>query len=269
MNHIGFLLDLEGTLVKDKSYTPIPEALKFTEKLDNLKIPWIVATNNSTEKPLELVKILKDKGFNVNEKKVLSPSVIALETLKREKVESLFFLGTEKIKEFFLENGFEVKSSYNVDAVVVGRDKTVDFKKLKTATSAIALNNAKLFAYHMNRIILDRDGTVSPSVGAIAHCLSYAANRTVTFFGKPSKLYFEKAFKLLGIENPKRVYMISDDPFSDLAGGKKTIGFKTIFVLSGKYKTTDILQSIDKNLRPDFIFNHIGECGKLIETQND
>ena len=29
--------------------------------------------------------------------------------------------------------------------------------------------------------------------------------------------------------------MISDDPFTDLAEGKKTVGFKTIFVTSGKY----------------------------------
>ncbi|SNR71013.1 HAD-IIA family hydrolase [Desulfurobacterium atlanticum] len=263
---IGFLLDLEGTLVKDKSYTPFPEALDFTEKLDKLGIPWIVATNNSTEKPYELINILKNKGFNVNEGKLLSPSFMAVEILKKENIKSIYFLGTEKIKEFFIENGIAVEDDYKVDAVVVGRDKAVDFKKLKTATSALVINKAKLFSYHMNRIILDKDGLVSPSVGAIATCLSYAGNCNITSFGKPSKLYFDKAFEMLGIKNPENVFMVSDDPFSDLAGGKKAVGFKTVFVLSGKYKSPDILETIEPHLRPDFIFNNIGECEKLIEA---
>ncbi|OMH41349.1 HAD-IIA family hydrolase [Desulfurobacterium indicum] len=265
MAEIAFLLDLEGTLVKDKSYTPFPEALEFTEKLDSMGIPWIVATNNSTEKPLELIEILKGKGFNVNEQKLLSPSFLAVDTLKKEGIKSIYFLGTEKIKSFFQESGFKVKDDYKVDAVVVGRDKEVNFKKLKTATSAIVLNKAKLYSYHMNRIILDRDGFVSPSVGAIATCLSYAGNCPIVSFGKPSKLYFERAFELVGIKDPAKIYMVSDDPFSDLAGGKETVGFKTVFVLSGKYSSPDILDSIDENLRPDYVFKNIKECERLLK----
>ncbi|WP_457567788.1 HAD-IIA family hydrolase [Desulfurobacterium sp.] len=265
MAEIAFLLDLEGTLVKDKSYTPFPEALDFTEKLDAMGIPWIVATNNSTEKPSDLIKILRSKGFNVNDKKLLSPSFLAVETLKKENVKSVYFLGTEKIKSYLKESGFEVKEDHAVDAVVVGRDREVNFQKLKTATSAIVINGAKLFSYHMNRIILDRDGLVSPSVGAIATCLSYAGNCPIVSFGKPSKLYFKKAFEMVGITNPSKIYMVSDDPFSDLAGGKKAVGFKTVFVLSGKYPSPEVLKSIDEHLQPDFIFNSIKECERLIQ----
>ncbi|TCK06208.1 HAD-IIA family hydrolase [Phorcysia thermohydrogeniphila] len=261
---VGFLLDLEGTLVKDKSYTPIPEALEFTKILDERGIPWIVATNNSTEKPRRLIEILREKGFNVNEKKLLSPSLLASNFLKREGVRSIYFMGTEKIKEFFKEEGFEVRDDHNVDAVVVGRDREINYGKLKTATSALVVNGAKLFSFHMNRLILDPDGLVGPSVGAIATALSYAANKPVISFGKPSKEYFERAFELLGISDPQKVYMVSDDPFTDLAEGKKVTGFKTVFVLSGKYKDTAILEEVTPELRPDYVFNHIGECIKLI-----
>jgi len=261
---IGFLLDLEGTLVKDKSYTPIPQALEFTKVLDERGIPWIVATNNSTEKPRRLIEILNEKGFNVNEKKLLSPSLLASNFLKREGVKSLYFMGTEKIKEFFKEEGFEVREDHNVDAVVVGRDREINYQKLKTATSALVINNAKLFSFHMNRLILDPDGLVGPSVGAIATALSYAANKPVISFGKPSKEYFERAFELLQINDPQKVYMVSDDPFTDLAEGKKVTGFKTVFVLSGKYRDTSILEEVDSELRPDYVFNHIGECIELL-----
>ena len=262
---VGFLLDLEGTLVKDKSYTPFQEALEFTKKLDDLKIPWVVATNNSTEKPQNLIEILKTKGFNVNERKLLSPSLLASDFLRREGIKTVYFLGTGKIKEFFQEEGFEVRDDYSVDAVVVGRDREINYGKLKTATSALVLRNAKLFSFHMNRLILDPDGLVGPSVGAIATALSYASNKEVVSFGKPSKEYFEKAFELLGINDPKEIYMVSDDPFTDLAEGKRTVGFKTVFVLSGKYKDTSVLNSIERSLWPDYVFRNVGECLKLVE----
>ncbi len=265
MNRKGFLLDLEGTIVKDKSYTPFEKALKFTKELDRKGIPWIVATNNSTEKPGELAKILKEKGFNVSRDKLLSPSVISVDILRENGVKTLYFLGTEKIKDFFEENGFEVRDDSKVDAVIVGRDKNVNYEKLKIATSALVLNKAKLFSFHMNRIILDVDGLIGPSVGAIATALSYAANKPVVSFGKPSKIYFEKAFDLLGIKNPENIYMVSDDPFTDLAEGKKTMGFKTVFVLSGKYKDENVVKEIEPALRPDYIFEDIYECLNLLE----
>ncbi len=262
---IGFLLDLEGTLVKDKSYTPFKEAIDFTKELDRRGIPWIVATNNSTEKPNELIKILREKGFNVDEKKLLSPSLLAKDFLKEEGVSSIYFLGTDKIKEFFEEEGFEVKDDYRVDAVVVGRDREVNYQKLKVATSALVENDAKLFSFHMNRLILDPDGLVGPSVGAIATALSYASNKPVISFGKPSKEYFNRAFELLGIKDPKRVFMVSDDPFTDLAQGKRVTGFKTVFVLSGKYSDEKVLEEVEPSLRPDYVFTDISGCLKLIE----
>jgi ribonucleotide monophosphatase NagD (HAD superfamily) len=50
--------------------------------------------------------------------------------------------------------------------------------------------------------------------------------------------------------------MISDDPFSDLVGAKK-LGMKTAFVLSGKYRDKDILNEMDKDIYPDFVFDNI------------
>ena len=262
---VGFLLDLEGTLVKDKSYTPIPEALEFTRYLDEKGIPWIVATNNSTEKPGVLVEILREKGFNVDRSKLLSPSLLAGDFLKRRGVKSIYFLGTEKVKEFFREEGFDVREDHRVDAVVVGRDREINYGKLKTATSALVLEGAELFAFHRNRLILDPDGLVGPSVGAIAEALSYASNKPVVSFGKPSKEYFDRAFELLGISDPEKVYMVSDDPFTDLAEGKKVAGFKTVFVLSGKYKDLSVLDEIPPELRPNYVFKHAGECIQLVE----
>ncbi len=254
----AFLIDLEGTIVKDKSFTPIEGAIEFIKTLKKRNIPFLIASNNSTHKLQDLVKALREKGFPLEEKDIVTPSKLALEHLKKENIKKIIFLGTENIKEFFEENQIEVKLDKDVDAVVVGRDKEINAKKLKMATSALVLNNAKLFGFHKNRLIKDEDGLVSPSVGAILECLKYASKKDYKIFGKPAKEYFDICFKILNVKNPKDVYMISDDPFTDLAEGKKNAGFKTIFVTSGKYNES-ILKELKKEEKPDFVYPSVKE----------
>lgn len=257
----GFLLDLEGVVVKDKSYKIFPQALEFTQELDKRKIPWVIITNNSTEKPNNLIKILKDKGLNINEKRIVTPLLSAVEKLRKDNVKNLYILGTKDIKQFFKENNFEVRENHHVDAVVVGLDKSINYKKLKIATSALIIGNANLYSFHLNKLTKDTDGLTTPSVGAIAKALSYATDKEIISLGKPSKEYFESALSLLETRN---AYMVSDDPFSDLAGGKENMGFKTVFVLCGKYNNISVLNNIPENLRPDYIFKDISGCLKLI-----
>jgi len=259
-----FLLDLEGTIIEDKSFTPIEGAIEFIKTLKERKIPFLIASNNSTHKLSELTKALQEKGFPLEEKDIVTPSQLALDYLKKEKIISIIFLGTDNIKKFFEENGIEVKFNKNVDAVIVGLDKNIDAKKLKIATTALVLNNAKLFGFHKNRLIKEEDGLVSPSVGAILECLSYASKKEYKIFGKPDKTYFENCFKILNVTDPKNVYMISDDPFTDLAEGKKTFNFKTIFVTSGKYDER-ILEELPDEYKPNLVYPSIKEILKDLE----
>ncbi len=262
---IGFLFDLEGTLVKDKTYTPFEDALRLLEKLDKLGIAWVIASNNSTEPPSDLLNVLRQKGFkSLDGSRLITPSVIALEVLKSKGVRRLYLLGNEKMKRFFKEQGFDVTDDADVEAVLVARDKNLTYDKLKIAVSAVALNGAELFTYHMNRLIKDPDGLVGPSVGAVAKSISYATNKEPIAFGKPQKSYFEKAMSLLNLNDPERVFMVSDDPFSDLAKGKENVGFKTIFVLCGKYKSADVLNQIEPPLRPDYVFDSVKGIENLL-----
>lgn len=257
----GFLLDLEGVIVKDKSYEIFPQALQFTQELDKRRIPWIIITNNSTEKPGSLIKILKNKGLNINERKIITPLLSAVERLRKDGIKKLYILGTEDIKQFFKENNFEVREDHHVDAVVVGLDKSIDYRKLKIATSALTIAGANLYSFHLNKLTKDTDGLITLSVGAIAKALSYATDKEITSLGKPSKEYFESTLSLL---KTREAYMVSDDPFSDLAGGKENMGFKTVFVLCGKYNNISVLNNIPENLKPDHIFKDISGCLKLI-----
>jgi ribonucleotide monophosphatase NagD (HAD superfamily) len=75
--------------------------------------------------------------------------------------------------------------------------------------------------------------------------------------GKPSREYFQQALNDLGVE-PAEVLVVSDDPFSDLAGAKR-MGMRGAFVLSGKYRDASVVDAIPEAERPDVIVPRIGD----------
>jgi ribonucleotide monophosphatase NagD (HAD superfamily) len=59
------------------------------------------------------------------------------------------------------------------------------------------------------------------------------------------------------------VLVVSDDPFSDLAGAKR-LGMRAAFVLSGKYRERSVIDQVPASERPDVIVDAIGDlttCG--------
>ena len=75
--------------------------------------------------------------------------------------------------------------------------------------------------------------------------------------GKPSLKFYQKCLEKIN-SKPEETMFISDDPISDLYGAKKA-GMKTCFVLSGKYPSTDILGKLEKDYKPDYIYNSISD----------
>jgi ribonucleotide monophosphatase NagD (HAD superfamily) len=64
--------------------------------------------------------------------------------------------------------------------------------------------------------------------------------------------------------SPTRVLVVSDDPFSDLAGAKR-LGMRAALVLSGKYRDAEVVAAIPAAQRPDVI---VGRIGDLLTTGN-
>lgn len=252
----GFLVDIEGTIVFDKSYTPIPKAVNWLNSLRNFNKTFLLATNNTTHKPEEIAKLLNKKGFKVKSEQVHSCLSLAWGYFHSRKINSCFIIANQKIKDFFKENKVKVKEDWKVDAVLVGLDIKLNYDKLKVATRALVQNKAKFVALHKNRIYKDAKGELAPSVGAVVKSLEYAADKKAVITGKPNRFYYKKALQRLKLK-PAEVLMISDDPLTDLVGAKK-IGMKTAFVTSGKYDKA-ILKKIPKKYKPDFIYNNIAQ----------
>lgn len=252
-----YLIDIEGTIVKDKSFTPIDGAIEWINSLEPKGHNFVMVSNNTTHRPGDLLVLLKNIGFNLEEANLVTCVSAALNWLKAKKIKRCFVIGSSQLKTFLNENKIETKEDEKTEAVLVGLDTSLDYQKLKIAVNALVKNNAYLLALHENRLYKDEKGELSPSVGATIKALEYASQKKAEVFGKPNPTFFNEILRRLKAE-PGDCTMISDDPLSDLLGAKR-LGMKTVFVTSGKYKEEEILKNLNKKFYPDFIYQNISQ----------
>jgi 4-nitrophenyl phosphatase len=251
----SYLIDIEGTIVKDKSYVPIPGAVEWVENLKSNNKKFAIVTNNTTHKPKDLLSLLWKIGFELDEKNLHSCMSMTLDWLKSKDISNCFVIGSNGLKKYLKENGIRVHNGERIQAVVVGLDDKLNYTKLKLATSSLIKNDAQLVALHANKIFTDKDGVIAPSVGPVIKALEYSSGKKAVVLGKPSELFYQRVLKDFDA-SAENSLMISDDPISDLVGAKKS-GMRTAFVLSGKYKNKEILDNLDKEYHPDFTVDNI------------
>jgi len=251
---------MDGVLTKNKELDPFEDAKDFLNFLREKNIPFRVVSNNSTRPPSLIVEKLKEKGLNLKEEEFISPVAVLPDYLKKIGIRKIFVIGTEMLKDFLKSKGFEVKDDYKVEGVVIGQDKTIEFEKIKKATSAVFLEKAKIIPVNKSKIVKDSDGLYFPGAGSYAEMLRHATNyeEEIPNLGKPSKEFIELALKGLPRE---RVYLISDDIYTDLMGAKE-LGIGTIFMTTGKYKEDELKKA---NFKPDHVFNSLTELMKELE----
>jgi 4-nitrophenyl phosphatase len=252
-----YLIDIEGTIVKDKSYTPIEGAIEWINSLASSSRHFTLVSNNTTHKPEELLTLLKSIGFVLQSDNLITCMSVASSWLKEKEIKHCFVIGAPKLKEYLNENGIRTPSGDKVEAVLVGLDPSLDYQKLKIAISALVKNNASLLALHTNRLYKDEKGELSPSVGAVVKALEYSTQKRAKVFGKPSPEIYREALRRFDVK-PGNCIMVSDDPLSDLLGAKR-LGMKTVFVTSGKYKDKEILKKLRKKFQPDWIHQSVKE----------
>ncbi len=258
------LIDMDGVLTRDKEFNPFEYAPTFIKNLKERGIPFRIVSNNSTRSPDLIVHRLRVKGFEITLEDFISPVGILPDYLKEEGIGSVFVIGTRMLADFLRESGFDVRETHNVDAVVVGQDKEIDFLKLKTAVSAVFLNGAKIVPVNLSRIVRDSDGLYFPGAGSVAHMLAYTTGyeENLPNLGKPSPQFIKLALKGLP---EKDVYLISDDIYTDLMGARD-LGIKTVFMTTGKYREEELRKA---NFKPDYIFHSLQELeNKIFEWLN-
>ena len=107
----GFFIDVQGTLIDDKNFLPLPGSIEFLDYLNENNIPFVLITNNTKRYSAEFQEYLKNLGFDY--KNYLDPLMVLDEILGNQKIAAY---GTERFLEVLKSKGFSFDYN-NPDAV--------------------------------------------------------------------------------------------------------------------------------------------------------
>ena len=238
----GFFIDIQGTLIDDKNFLPLPGSIEFLDFLNKKNIPFILVTNNTKRDSLEFINYLKNLGFNFEN--YIDPLMILDKYIKNQKVA---VYGNKKFIKI-IKNKYEVDYK-RPDIVLLGIklysneeiSEIIEF--LLSGAKLIGMHKTSLYAYNNKRY---------PGLGAVLEMLKYATNKDYITVGKPNKEFFDQAKTKLNL-NYDKITFISDDLIGDLLPAKN-LGIKTILVLTGKIKNVREISQ-----KPDKIYNNLKE----------
>ncbi len=247
-------IDVQGTLIDDKDRKPIPGAVEFINALHQKGVRFVLITNNTKQPSSEFLAYLQSLGFTIDEKHYIDPLMVLDEVLLAKRIAAY---GVEGFLESLQQLGFMLDYQ-RPDAVVLSVKDNYDFETFANINEFL-LAGLPLYGMHQTSIYA-KGNRRYPGVGALLAMFEFATGTKSTVVGKPSKLFYEKALEKIGGGAFDDVVIISDDPIGDLLGAA-VLGMKTIFVLSGKFRSTEeILPKI--GFMPDGIYESVVEVAK-------
>ena len=258
----ALVIDMDGVLWHGTQ--AIPGLVDFFQTLDELQIRYILATNNASLTPEQYVTKLAGMGVTVAQNKILT-SGIATALYLSEHVKPtetrVFVVGEDGATQPLLERGCTLTGLYEVnnsddpvkkgaDIVVCGKDETLTWAKLATATLNIRAG-AKFIGTNADTTLPTEHG-ITHGNGAILAALEVATGITPTIIGKPEPIIYQQALTLLGT-SPDETVALGDRLETDILGAVRT-GIRSIMVLTG-VSTEDDLK--DSNYQPTWVMPDI------------
>ncbi len=268
-----YFIDVQGTLISDTDKSPIRGAVEFIDMLNQNKTPYMVITNNTKYSSKDFLAYLNSIGFNLTASSYLDPLMMLEQRVSKEAVAAY---GTKDFLSVLVDMGY--KLDYKNPKTVLVSIKA-DFTSQEYAQMIeFLLSGASLVGMHETSLYV-KNSKRYPGVGAILKLLEFATSTPYEVVGKPSVAFYKESLELIRKQAPhpkstsshsltataefSDVTIISDDVKGDL-GGAKELGMKTVFVLSGKYKSEEeIVPFLKPSLRPDHIF---GDMQDILEA---
>jgi 4-nitrophenyl phosphatase len=249
INIRALIIDMDGVLWH--GLQPLPGLIDLFQTLREQKIRFILATNNASLTPGQYVTKLAQMGVTVSQNEILtSGTATALYLSERVNPAEtrVFVVGEDGATQPLVEHGFTLTGLYEVnnskngtskkgaDIVVCGKDQTLTWDKLATATLNIRAG-AQFIGTNADTTLPTELGLTHGN-GAILAALEAATGVTPTIIGKPEPIIYQQALVLLGVEAAETV-AIGDRLETDILGAVRT-GIRSIMVLTGVSTEADL-----------------------------
>jgi len=247
----ALIIDMDGVLWHGTQL--MPGLTDFFQTLEDLQIPFILATNNASQTPEQYVTKLAKMGVTITKKQILTSGTATALYLSKQVNPTetrVFVVGEDGATQPLIDHGFTLTGLYEVnndseaskkgaDIVVCGKDETLTWAKLATATLNIRAG-AKFIGTNADTTLPTEHG-ITHGNGAILAALEVATGVSPTIIGKPEPIIYQQALALLGVD-PDKTVAIGDRLETDILGAVRT-GIRSIMVLTGISTEADLKES--------------------------
>ena len=247
----ALIIDMDGVLWHGNQ--AIAGLVEFFQLLRAKNIRFILATNNASLTRDQYVKKLANMGVTVSAEEILTSGIataIYLSERYQPSKTRVYVLGEAGATEPLKERGFILTELYDVtaDIVVVGKDSTLTWDKLATAT--LNVRKGALFVGTNGDTTLPTERGITHGNGAILAAIQTGSDGIAPVcIGKPEPIIYQQAMALLGA-NLDETVALGDRLETDILGAVNT-GIRSIMVLTGISSVADLEQS---DYQPTWVF---------------
>jgi phosphoglycolate/pyridoxal phosphate phosphatase family enzyme len=236
------IFDLDGVIYR--GHEPIPGARELVAFLHAAGVAVRFATNNSMVARAGYVQRMGGMGIPTSAEEIVTSTSATVEHLRRNapEIRSVLAVGAEGMEAELRDAGLDVTMSAagvaehaggplerRYDAVIVGLDPHVDYRRLAVAMRAVG-DGARLIATNADARYPTPVGFL-PGAGSIVAALATATGVVPEVIGKPEPAMFRAILEATGIPGTEAV-VVGDNPDSDVAGAHRA-GCAAILVLTG------------------------------------
>ena len=249
-----FLFDMDGTLyLGDRLFDFTKELL---DKIRKSGADYLFMTNNSSKSVSAYIEKLERLGIKSVKEDFITSSQATVYFLKKHHPNArLYVCGTKSLKDELKKNGFSVTEKLDeVDAVVIGFDTELTFKKLEDVCKLLLSRDLPYIATNPDYVCPTEYGFV-PDCGSVCDMIYNATKKRPTVIGKPQPLMPKLAMEMKGVSK-ERTAVVGDRIYTDIKSGISA-GCVSILVMSGE-TTEEILEA--SHDKPDLVI----ESGKDI-----
>ncbi|OLS25110.1 MAG: putative hydrolase YutF [Candidatus Heimdallarchaeota archaeon LC_2] len=219
------IFDSDGCLVEEG--IPYPYVAEFISLLKSLNKKIVIFTNNSTQHPDTLFTQYQKVGVTVDY--IINSGTLAVTYCKEKKFQSVYIVGEKGLTRLFKENGFRIQNE-NVDAVIVGMDRTLTYQKLVQATRLIR-NGSKFIATNPDKSFPTNRG-LEPGAGSMIAAIEASTDQSPSIIlGKPNSWGYIHLLDHYLI-HPDEAVMLGDRYETDILGAQNA-GIPAILMQTG------------------------------------
>ncbi len=236
----GYIFDMDGTIAlgdsKSGGHRALPHAIEVLQALKARGTPFVVFTNGTAKPPAAYAQSLRNAGFPVEDGQMLTPSSSAAVWLARTGLTKVRVLGNAGCAAPLIDAGLDVVGPADegdgVQAVYTGWFREFGFEALEAGCHSL-WNGAKLVTASNVPFFATENGRAIGASYPINVMLTAMTGKRPRILGKPSRVAFETAMKVMGLPRSAagNIVVVGDDPALEMrmanAVGAHSVGLAT------------------------------------------